>query len=450
MARSKKADAIQVISNEDDSIREVGIYDLTRTAYLEFGSYINNWRQLPQIIDGLKISYRRLLYSSLQYPQGKLIKSANLLGKLMEIHPHNTDGCYGIICSYVKTGILKGQGFFGCRSIDGTSSPAAAPRYTESCVSDKYNKLLGRLIKKVPYVESPLGTLEPAYIPTALPMSLFCSDSSISGLGLGISTDLPNFSAKSMYQAYIHDDPSLLEPNIDIDLDKGKSDLSGLWNEGRGRVVYKYRWSRIKGPDGNPGMLIEGDAGIFVPRLKRIKDWQADGKAYIEDMVTQDGAKLAIYKVPNVKSITIDDIEKEVEKICVNNNTYSLNVSDGGSAFRIPLREWIKATYTNYINLVTQDNKEEIEKVKFDIKVYSNIEQVANYIINENPKAENEEIIKATGLEPEVVSAIMSRTISNLRKTKDQTEKVKSLKDKLKELKSFNAVEFTDKIINEL
>lgn len=450
MARSKKADAIQVISNEDDSIREVGIYDLTRTAYLEFGSYINNWRQLPQIIDGLKISYRRLLYSSLQYPQGKLIKSANLLGKLMEIHPHNTDGCYGIICSYVKTGILKGQGFFGCRSIDGTSSPAAAPRYTESCVSDKYNKLLGRLIKKVPYVESPLGTLEPTYIPTALPMSLFCSDSSISGLGLGISTDLPNFSAKSMYQAYIHDDPSLLEPNIDIDLDKGKSDLSGLWNEGRGRVVYKYRWSRIKGPDGNPGMLIEGDAGIFVPRLKRIKDWQADGKVYIEDMVTQDGAKLAIYKVPNVKSITIDDIEKEVEKICVNNNTYSLNVSDGGSAFRIPLREWIKATYTNYINLVTQDNKEEIEKVKFDIKVYSNIEQVANYIINENPKAENEEIIKATGLEPEVVSAIMSRTISNLRKTKDQTEKVKSLKDKLKELKSFNAVEFTDKIINEL
>lgn len=99
---------------------------------------------------------------------------------------------------------------------------------------------------------------------------------------------------------------------------------------------------------------------------------------------------------------------------------------------------------------MTQDNKDEIEKVKFDIKVYSNIEQVANYIINENPKAENEEIIKATGLEPEVVSAIMSRTISNLRKTKDQTEKVKSLKDKLKELKSFNAVKFTDEIINQL
>lgn len=364
-------------------------------------------------------------------------------------HEHSTDGSYGVVAAFVKSGVFTGQGSWGVRSINGNSDPAAAPRYTEARVSDKYYKILGRLIKKVPYVESPVGPLEPTFMPVPIPISL-CLDTLVSGIGLGISTDLPNFSAKSMYQAYIHDDPSLLEPNIDIDLDKGKSDLSGLWNEGRGRVVYKYRWSRIKGPDGNPGMLIEGDAGIFVPRLKRIKDWQADGKVYIEDMVTQDGAKLAIYKVPNVKSITIDDIEKEVEKICVNNNTYSLNVSDGGSAFRIPLREWIKATYTNYINLVTQDNKEEIEKVKFDIKVYSNIEQVANYIINENPKAENEEIIKATGLEPEVVSAIMSRTISNLRKTKDQTEKVKSLKDKLKELKSFNAVEFTDKIINEL
>lgn len=364
-------------------------------------------------------------------------------------HEHSTEGSYGVVAAFVKSGVFTGQGSWGTRSINGTSDPAAAPRYTEARVSDKFYKILGRLIKKVPYVESPIGPLEPTYIPVPMPLSLSL-DTLVSGIGLGISTDLPNFSAKSMYQAYINDDPMLLEPGIDINMDKSKSDLKGIWNEGRGRVVYKYRWSRIKGPDGNPGMLIEGDAGIFVPRLKRIKDWQAEGKVYIEDMVTQDGAKLAIYKIPNIKSITIDDIEAEVEKICVNNNTYNLNVSDGGSAFRIPLREWIKATYTNYINLVTQDNKEEIEKVEFDIKVYSNIEQVANYIINENPKAENEEIIKATGLEPEVVSAIMSRTISNLRKTKDQTEKVKSLKDKLKELKSFNAVEFTDKIINEL
>lgn len=449
MARSKKNDSIQVINNNTNIIHEVNIYDLTRNAYLVFGDYVNNWRQLPQIIDGLKISYRRLLYSALQYPQGKKIKSVMLLGKMAECHPHSTDGSYGIIAAFVKSGIFSGQGSFGIRSINGDSSPAAAPRYTEACVSDKYYNLLGRLIKKVPYIESPVGPLEPTYIPTAVPMSL-CLDNLVSGIGLGISTDLPNFSARSMYDAYINDNPDLLEPAIDIDMDKGKSDLRGLWENGKGKVVYKYRWSRIKGPDGNPGILIEGDAGIFIPKLKRIRDWQAEGKVYIEDMVTQDGAKLAIYKVPNIKSLSIDDIESEVEKICVNNMTYTLNVSDGGSAFRIPLREWIKATYTNYIDLVKKDNLDNIEATKFDIEVYSNIEIVANYIINENPKAENEEICKATGINPEVVNAIMSRTISNLRKTKDQTEKVKLLKQKLKDLKSFDPVKFTDEIVNKL
>lgn len=365
-------------------------------------------------------------------------------------HPHSTDGSYNIICSFSKSGIFDMQGFGGCRSIDGSDSPAAAPRYTEVKVSDKYLKLLGRLIKKVPYVESPIGNPEPTYIPTPLPFSLFCSDSSVSGLGLGISTDIPNFSPRSMYMAFMSDDPNLLEPNINIILDKEKSDLRGIWENGRGRVTYRYVTSRIKGPEGNPGILIEGDAGIFVPNLKRVRDWQAEGKVYIEDMITQDGAKLAIYKVPNVRSLSIDDLEAEVNKICVNNMTYSLNISDGGSAFRIPLREWIKATYTNYKNLIISDNQDSIREVEFDILVYSNLENVANYIVNENPKASDEEISSVCQVPIEVVQSIMTRTISNLRKTKSQDEKVKSLKNKLKELKSFNPEAFINDIVSKL
>lgn len=611
MARRKSEDKIQVISNVDESIREVTAYDLVKSAYLEYGGYINNWRQLPQILDGFKISYRRLLYSAIQFPPGKMVKSANLLGKMMECHPHDTSGSYSVVCAFSKAGIFDMQGFGGCRSIDGTDSPAAAPRYTEVKVSDKYLKLLGKLIKKVPYVESPIGNPEPTYIPTPLPFSFFClrgdtkvkqvdgtditmkelddlvnkgttiyvfscdsrgdymiskvtesaktkstnkyiritldndevinitedhkvmridgtyleaqylrvgdrlmhgninlkmtrlnrsedllfddsymysvtkiekveeknqsdfydisvdsrfhnfllssgvvvhncSDSSVSGLGLGISTDLPSFSPRSMYQAFIHDDPSLLEPNIDIILNKEKSDLNGIWYNGRGRVTYEYKISRIKGPEGNPGVLIEGDSGIFTPNLKRIMDWQSEGKAYKEDMVTQDGAKLAIYKVPNIKSLSIDDIEAEVRRACINNMTYSLNISDGGSAFRIPLREWIKATYNNYINLINSDNEDSIREVEFDILVASNLEKIANYVINVNPKADDAEIATQCGTTMEVVAAVMSRSISNLRKTKSQDEKVKQLNQKLKELKKFNAVKFTEEIVERL
>ena len=78
------------------------------------------------------------------------------------------------------------------------------------------------------------------------------------------------------------------------------------------------------------------------------------------------------------------------------------------------------------------------------------MEQVANYVINVNPKADDEEIAEKCGTTTNVVAAIMSRSISNLRKTKSQTEKIKQLNQKLKELKKFNAVSFTEDIIDRL
>ena len=44
----------------------------------------------------------------------------------------------------------------------------------------------------------------------------------------------------------------------------------------------------------------------------------------------------------------------------------------------------------------------------------------------------------------------MSKPISYLRNNKDTSDRVKSLKDKLKELKAFDAVKFTEDLINKL
>ena len=44
----------------------------------------------------------------------------------------------------------------------------------------------------------------------------------------------------------------------------------------------------------------------------------------------------------------------------------------------------------------------------------------------------------------------MNKPISNLRKNKDNDSKIKSLQNKLKELKKFDPVKFTEGIINEL
>ena len=175
-----------------------------------------------------------------------------------------------------------------------------------------------------------------------------------------------------------------------------------------------------------------------------------DGKIYIEDMTDDTGPKLFVCRIPGAKGITIDDIEKIARKCCYDATTYQLNVTNGETTFRIPLKAWIDYTYKNYVSLVTEVNKKRIAKCQFDIKVQEAIPYVADYILNKNPKASDAEISKALGISAEVIEVVMSKPISYLRANKDTAERVKALKNRLKELKAFDPVKYTEDIINQL
>lgn len=202
-------------------------------------------------------------------------------------------------------------------------------------------------------------------------------------------------------------------------------------------------------PDGKAeGILFEGDTGIFTPNLKKLRVLEEAGKVFIDDMTDLNGPKLFVGRIPGARGITIEEIETLCRKACYDNTTYQLNVTDGTTAFRIPLYDWIDYTYKNYLKLVSDINIKRIEKVNFDIAVQEALPLVSNYIINVNPKAEDKDIVSALGIPAEVVSSVMSKPISYLRKNKDTAERVKELKNKLKELKKFNPVTYTEQIIN--
>ena len=200
------------------------------------------------------------------------------------------------------------------------------------------------------------------------------------------------------------------------------------------------------------GILFETKDGteIFTPKLKPLKKLADEGKVYIEDITDSDSCKMVVYRIPGARGITIDDIEALCRKCCFSAQTYNLNVTNGSTAFRIPLRAWIDFTYKRYIDLITEVNRKKIEKVKFDIMVQEAIPIISDYIINKNPKATDEEICQAFGMSSEIVSTVMGKPISYLRKNKDTAERIKSLKDKLKELKKFNPVQYTEEIIKKL
>ena len=430
-----------------------GIGDIAEEAYLKYGAYVNHYRHTCSIMDGCKVSYRRLIYTATTYPKGKDIPTSELIPSISRIHPHSTSGVEGTNAMLVKSGVFSGEGNFGSIAPDGTELPHSATRYTKNRLSDLYWEIIGDLLKEVPYSESPVGPLEPDYLPLPLPLCLYLK-AAISGLGVAMKSDYPNFSPWSLYQALVNDNPMLLEPGMNLILDKANSELEKLWKTGKGRVVYSYKISRATSEDGrSQGILFEGDTELFTPgifRNKTYKKWIEEGKVYYENLTDINGPKAFIGKVPGSKGVTPEDIEDLCRKNCFSGTIYNLNVTNGSTAWRIPLRDWLRFTYDNYIKLISEVNLKRIAKCEFDIKVQQALPIIASYILNNNPKASDLKIQSDLGIELEVVEAVMSKPISWLRKNSDTSERVKSLKNKLRELKKFDPIQFTEEIIKRL
>lgn len=417
-------------------------------AIISAASYIDNHRALANVYDGCKPSYRRLIWSGLQFPRGQMQPSVQIVSTVSNYHPHSTDSMKFLLASMVRSGIFSGKGAFGMTSIMGDIKEPGALRYTKSCLSDLYYEIITPLLQCIPRIESPVGPEEIPYIPTVFPLALMFRGL-VSGIGYGISTVYPNFSPVSLYNAYINDDPTLLEPNVDLILDKGNSELQRLWETGKGRVIYSYRLKKYTTEDGKVGFLFSGGTEIFTPNLKKINKLVESGYVFIDDLTDIHGPKMFVGLVNN-RGISLDQLETLCRQCCYDATVYNLNVTDGKTAFRIPLRDWLDYTYKNYIQLLHDVNLKKIEKVKFDIMVQEAIPVIADHILNKNPKATDKEICKVFGMPEEVVKAVMDKPISQLRKNKDNTARIKGLKDKLKELKKFSPTEYVQELVQKL
>lgn len=446
MARKKKEDIVEVPKYRKIEILPIG--KATEDAILDAASYIDNQRVLANVMDGCKPSYRRLIWSALQFPKGEMQPSVQIINKMSSFHPHDLSSLKFLQASMVRSGIFEGKGAFGMTSILGDVKEPGAPRYTKTKLSSLYYDILAPLLPDVDKVESPVGPEEITYCPTVFPLCLFFRGL-VSGIGYGISTIYPCFSPTSLYQAYINNDPNLLEPNIDILIDKKNSELKELWETGKGRVIYSYKLSRYTDDAGKQGFMFEGDTYIFTPNLKKINKLVEAGQVFIDDYTDVNGPRMFVGLV-NSRGISLETLEKLCRQCCYDATVYQLNVTDGSTCFRIPLKDWLDYTYKNYINLLIKVNTRRIKKTEFDIAVLEALPDVARYIMEVNPKASNEEICKKLGLSEDVVKVVMEKPISYLRKNSDTTGRVKDLKAKLKELKKFNPIAYTEEIIKRL
>jgi topoisomerase-4 subunit A len=128
--------------DNNQQIKEDGINDLQKILFvndmfeewfLDYASYVNLDRAVPDIYDGLKPVQRRILHSMNELEDGSYNKVANIIGNTMKYHPHG-DASIGdaLVNMGQKELVIDCQGNWG-NTLTGDS--AAAPRYIEARLS---------------------------------------------------------------------------------------------------------------------------------------------------------------------------------------------------------------------------------------------------------------------------------------------------------------------------
>ncbi len=164
--------------------------------YIDYANEVIKNRALPDGRDGLKPVNRRIIYR--MSSEKNKMKSANITGKVLELHPHGDSSVYDAmvrmtdINGTLNIPVIKGQGQWG--KVYSTEK-AASQRYTECILHDNAKDFLEDL-DGVDFVANYDATsTEPLLLPVKYP-NLLCN--SVSGIAVGFRCNIPAFNLKDV------------------------------------------------------------------------------------------------------------------------------------------------------------------------------------------------------------------------------------------------------------
>jgi len=202
----------------DDRKRWLSHYDPTKmlipvAAKASYTNFVNcelihfsnadNIRSLPHVMDGLKPSQRKILFSCLKRNLREEIRVAQLAGYVSEhaAYHHGEASLNGTIVAMAQNfvgsnnlNLLKPMGQFGSRLMGG--SDAASPRYIHTYLEDIVSLIFRKedscLLK---YIDDDGDRVEPEYYLPVVP--LLAINGSV-GIGTGYSTNIPPYKPDDM------------------------------------------------------------------------------------------------------------------------------------------------------------------------------------------------------------------------------------------------------------
>ncbi len=237
---------------------EQPITETLETNYMPYAMSVIVSRAIPEI-DGFKPSHRKLLYTmyNMGLLSGSTIKSANIVGRTMQLNPHGdaaiyetmvrlSEGYQALLHPYVAS-----KGSFG--KAYSRDMAYAASRYTEAKLAPIANELFEDINKDtVDFVDNYDASMkEPVLFPVTFPSVLVNANT---GIAVGMASSICPFNLKEVCEttiAYIKDNDinvadTLLAPDFPIggQLIYDRKEMEAIYESGRGsfkvKGVYTY------------------------------------------------------------------------------------------------------------------------------------------------------------------------------------------------------------------
>ena len=166
----------------------MNVTELIDGQYKDYSKYVLYSRAIPHMIDGLKPSQRKILYTALKTANSNRIKTASLSGNtISQANYHHGDASLNdaitkMVQPYANNvPLLDGEGSFGSRLVP----EAAAPRYTYVKMSKNFDAYFSDTVvaDKSLDPEDP----EPAFYLPIIPWVLV---NGIKGIAVGFATEI--------------------------------------------------------------------------------------------------------------------------------------------------------------------------------------------------------------------------------------------------------------------
>ena len=287
------------------------ITETIETNFMTYAMSVIVSRAIPEI-DGFKPSHRKLLYTmyNMGLLNGGTIKSANIVGRTMQLNPHGDAAIYETMVRLSEGyqallhPFVASKGSFG--KAYSRDMAYAASRYTEAKLAPIAAELFADIDKEtVDFVDNYDATMkEPTLFPVTFPTVLVNANT---GIAAGMASSICPFNLREVCEttiAYIKDEDinvadTLLAPDFPIggQILYNRADIEKIYETGRGsfkvRGVYNYDKSEncVEITEIPPTTTVEAiiEKVIDLVKLKKITEIND-----IRDETDLNGLKIAI------------------------------------------------------------------------------------------------------------------------------------------------------------